>query len=220
MHPLTKQREWRLASLEVKNEGPNVRVIVKGSFPHFSGGYDYLISPDGNVVMHSEFTYSGDDLYAHETGIRFAVPRQCDLLEWDRRAEFSAYPPDHIGRPHGQAKPVAVHSTNLPPTWEWSADNSPLGTSDFRSTKRHINWATLRYPDAGAGLLFESNGSQNVRATVNADRIECVVTDWYGGTSGPGEWTEAYGSGKLIKNGQVLESTVKFRFVPPSKQGK
>jgi hypothetical protein len=138
------------------------------------------------------------------------------LLEWDRRAEFSFYPPDHIGRPHGQAKPVAIHATTLPPTWAWSADNSPLGTSDFRSTKRHIHWATLRYPDSGAGLLVQSDGLQNVRATLQGERIECVVTDWYGGTNGPGEWTESYGSGKLIQNGQVLKSTVKFRFLPPS----
>ena len=99
----------------------------------------------------------------------------------------------------------------------WSADNSPLGTPDFRSTKRHINWATLRYPDSGAGVLFQSNGSQNVRATVDGERIDCCVTDWYGGTNAPGEWSESYGSGKLIKNGQVLESKVKFRFLPPSK---
>ncbi|MFZ1933280.1 MAG: glycoside hydrolase family 2 TIM barrel-domain containing protein [Thermoguttaceae bacterium] len=216
MHPLPKLREWRLASLDAKSEGRDVRVIVKGSFPHFSGGYDYLISPDGEIVMHSAFTYSGEDFYAHETGIKFTVPRQCELLEWDRQAEFSVYPPDHIGRPHGKAKPVAPHSTNLPPTWAWSADNSLLGTPDFRSTKRHINWATLRYPDSGAGLLFQSNGSQNVRATVDGERIDCFITDWYGGTNAPGEWTESYGSGKLIKNGQLLESKVKFRFLPPS----
>ena len=111
---------------------------------------------------------------------------------------------------------MAPHSTNLPPTWAWSADNSLLGTPDFRSTKRHINWATLRYPDSGAGLLFQSNGSQNVRATVDGERIDCFITDWYGGTNAPGEWTESYGSGKLIKNGQLLESKVKFRFLPPS----
>jgi hypothetical protein len=218
MHPLAKLREWWLTSLDVKKEGTSVRAVIKGAYPNFTGGYDYVISPDGEIVVHSSFAYSGKDFHAREMGIKFTVPRQCELLEWDRQAEFSVYPPDHIGRSHGQAKSVANHSTNLPPTWEWSADNSPLGTSDFRSTKRHINWATLRYPDSGAGVLFESDGSQNIRTAVNGEQIDCFVTDWYGGTNSAGEWTESYGFGKLIKNGQVLESTVKFRFLPPSKQ--
>ena len=218
MHPLPGAKGWRLSSLEAKSEGPNVRVAVKGSYPNFAGGYEYVITPEGEMSIQSSFTYSGEDFHARETGIKFTLPRQCELLEWDRQAEFSVYPPDHIGRNHGQAGPVAQHSANLPPAWDWSADNSPLGTPDFRSTKRHINWATLRYPDEGAGVLFQSNGSQNVRATVEGERIECCVTDWYGGTNSPGEWTESYGVGKLIRNGQVLESKVTFRFLPPSKE--
>jgi hypothetical protein len=147
----------------------------------------------------------------------FIVPGACELLEWDRQAEFSVYPPDHIGRPHGQARPVADHGTKLPPTWAWSADNSPRGCADFRSTKRHINWATLRYPDSAAGVLFQSNGAQNLRASVYGERIVVFVTDWCGGTNSSVEWMENYGLGKLVKDGDVLESTVKFRFLPPAK---
>ena len=217
MHPLADLNGWRLTSFRVKPEGRDVRVVVKGRYPGFAGGYDYLISPDGKIVIHSAFTYSGEDFYAHETGIKFTLPRQCELLEWDRQAEFSVYPPDHIGRPHGQTRPVAMHATNLPPTWDWSADNSPLGCPDFRSTKRHVNWATLRYPDSGAGVLFQSNGSQHARASVEGERINFYVTDWYGGTNSPGEWLENYGRGRLVRNGQSLESTVTFRFLPPDK---
>ena len=220
MHPLPDMKGWKLSSLEVKPEGRNVRVVIKGRYPNFTGGYEYLITPDGEIAIHSSFTYSGDNFHAREPGIKFTVPRQCELLEWDRQAEFSVYPPDHIGRPHGQAKPVAPHAANWPPTWDWSADNSPLGPSDFRSTKRHINWATLRYPDSGAGVLFLSNGSQNVRATVDGERINFYITDWYGGTNSSGEWIENYGQGKLIKNGQLLESTVRFKFLPPEKRVK
>ncbi|MCC6124252.1 MAG: discoidin domain-containing protein [Pirellulales bacterium] len=215
MHPLPDGKGWRLGSLDVKPEGRNVRVVVKGRYPNFNGGYEYLITPEGEIAIRSSFTYEGEDFHARETGIKFSAPRQCELLEWDRQAEFSVYPPDHIGRPHGQAKPVTLHGANLPPTWAWSADNSPLGCPDFRATKRHIHWASLRYPDSGAGVLFLSNGSQNVRATVDGERIDCRITDWSGGTNSSGEWIENYGRGKLIKNGQALESTVKFRFLPP-----
>jgi len=218
MHPLTAMKDWRLTSLDIKPEGRGVRAVIKGRYPNFTGGFDYQISPEGEIVLQSSFTYSGDEFYARETGIEFTAPRQCELLEWDRQAEFSVYPPEHIGRPHGQAKPVTLHTASLPPTWEWSADNSPLGCADFRATKRHIHWATLRYPDAGTGVLFESNGLQNARAAVAGERIDIFITDWYGGTNSSGEWIENYGRGKLIKNGQVLESTVKFRFLPPVKQ--
>jgi hypothetical protein len=192
-------------------------VTIKGSYPSFAGQYDYLISPEGDIVIHSAFKYSGDDFYARETGTVFSLPHRCERLEWDRQAEFSVYPPDHIGRPHGEAKPVADHGSQVPPTWEWSADNSPIGCADFRSTKRHIHWATMTYPDSGAGLLILSNGSQNVRAAFNGDIISLYVTDWYGGTESSGEWVENYGRGKLIKNGDTLESTIRFRFLPPRK---
>jgi len=219
MHPLAGMNGWRLSFLKVVPEGRNVRVVIKGQYPSFAGGYDYLISPDGEIVVQSSFTYRGDDFHARETGIKFTVQRQCELLEWDRQAEFSVYPPDHIGRPHGQARPVVFHAMNQPPIWEWSADNSPLGCPDFRSTKRHVNWTTLRYPDSGRGILFELNGTRNTRATVDGERINLYVTDWYGGTNSSGEWIENYGRGRLIKNGQVLQSTVKFRFLPPNKRG-
>jgi beta-galactosidase len=215
MHPMGGMTGWQFDSLDVKQEGRDVRVVIKGRYPNFAGGYDYLITPEGEFAMKSSFTYQGDDFHAREFGIKFTVSRRCDELMWDRRAEFSVYPPDHIGRPHGVAKPVAQHSTSLPPTWPWSADNSPLGCPDFRSTKRHINWATLTYPDSNAGVLFLSNGSQNVRAAVDGERINVYITDWYGGTNSSGEWIENYGQGMHIKNGQVLESTVKFRFLPP-----
>jgi beta-galactosidase len=216
MNPAPALREWQLTGFDVKQEGRNVRVTVNGRYPNYTGAYQYLISPEGEIVLHSSFTYSGSDLHARETGIKFTVPRSCELLEWNRRAEFSVYPPDHIGRPHGQARSVVGHASGVPPTWPWSADNSPLGCSDFRSTKRHINWATVTYPDSGAGVLFRSNGEQNVRTIVDGERINVYVTDWYGGTQSSGEWAENYGFGNLIKNGQVIESTVKFRFLPPT----
>jgi beta-galactosidase len=215
--PIVSMFDWRFESLDVKPEDRNVRVTIKGSYPTFTGQYEYLISPEGEIAVHSTFKYSGEDFYARETGTVFALPRRCELLEWDRQAEFSVYPPDHIGRPHGQAKPVADHGSQLPPTWNWSADNSPIGCADFRSTKRHINWATTTYPDSGGGLLIQSNGSQNVRASFDGDMVSLVVTDWYGGTESSGEWVENYGRGKLIKNGDTIESTVRFRFLPPRK---
>jgi len=78
---------------------------------------------------------------AREVGLRFFVPKSAALLQWERRAESNVYPPDHIGRPLGSTRAHADHGSQLPPTWPWGQDNSPMGSNDFRSTKRNILWA-------------------------------------------------------------------------------
>ena len=88
-----------------------------------------------------------------------------------------------------------------------------MGCNDFRSTKRHINWASIGYPD-GPGALVISDGSQHARAIVETDRISLHISDWYGGTSaGLQEWVQNYGEGKLLKKGDTVESTVRLRIV-------
>ena len=88
-----------------------------------------------------------------------------------------------------------------------------MGCNDFRSTKRHIYWASISYP-SGPGVLINSDTTQHVRANVETDRISVHVNDWYGGeNSGLFCWTDNYGDGKLIKKGETIESTVRLRFV-------
>ena len=86
-----------------------------------------------------------------------------------------------------------------------------MGCNDFRSTKRHIYWASISYPD-GPGVWVTSDGSQHMRAMVEPDRIAVHINDWYGGTHcGLGEWTSNYGEGKAVVPGQTIESRVSVR---------
>lgn len=219
LRPVPDVLEWNLRDMDVQAEGANVRARLSGSYEDFDGACEVLITPAGEVTVHSKFAYTGEkDLSAREVGLRFSVPRSCDTVSWDRRAEWHVYPADHIGRPRGEARAFADHTDGAPPSWEWSADNTPMGTNDFRSTRRNINWAGISYPD-GLGVLISSDGSQNVRAIVETDRISVHVTDFYGG-SNVGRWRPSdlicfsanYGTGKLIKKGDVLESTVRLQF--------
>ena len=94
-----------------------------------------------------------------------------------------------------------------------------MGSNDFRSTKRHIYWAGIHYPD-GPGVAIVSDGSQHVRAAVDTDRISVNVNDWYGGTNvGWWEWVHNYGKGQLIHRGDRLKSKTVLRlaksFTPP-----
>lgn len=202
---------WQLQRLDISPEGSNVRIKISGSYEHFEGGYDLLVTPEGAITLHSSFKYTGEKIFVRELGLAWSVPLDCDLLRWQRRAEWSVYPSDHIGRPSGEVRAFAKHEDRLPPTWSWGADNSPMGCNDFRSTKRNIDWASISYP-AGPGVWVESTGSQHARATVESDRIAFHLSDWYGGThAGLWEWTSNYGEGKLLTPGDTLESAAYLR---------
>ncbi len=157
------------------------------------------------------------------SGLRFSVPRDCNVLDWDRRGEWNVYPPDHIGRPRGTARAFPQVAQTVPPTCPWSQDVSPMGSNDFRSAKRHIYWAAIHYPD-GPGVVVESNGRQHVRAMVQSDRTSVHVSDWYGGAgsaSGNGRSTTAKASRST--RATTLTSTVRLRLSPqavaPAKSG-
>ena len=97
-----------------------------------------LITPEGTLTVQSALQVHRDKLLAREIGLVLSMPRDCDCLRWQRRGEWSVYPEDHIGRPLGETRAFAPHPEQLPPTWPWALDNSPMGCNDFRSTKRHI----------------------------------------------------------------------------------
>lgn len=215
LSPLPNPLTWRLQKLEVQPRGGNVRVTLQGGYEHFEGLYDLLITPTGALAVQALFKYTGPKLLAREIGLACSVPKDCDLLRWQRQAEWSVYPDDHIGRPLGETRAFAPHGAQLPPTWPWAADNSPLGCNDFRSTKRHIEWASLSYPN-GPGVWVQSDGSQHVRAVVASDRICFHINDWYGGTHvGLGEWTSNYGEGQPLDPGQTIFSAVRLRLAQP-----
>lgn len=212
LSPLPLRLSWKLQAMDAKREGENVHVTIKGAYSLFEGSYDLLITPSGELTVAADFEYTGDDLWVRETGLRLSVPKSADLFGWQRRSEWSVYPPDHIGRPRGSARAVAEHGSDLPPEWPWAWDNAPMGTNDFRGTKRDILWAALQYP-GGPGVLVLSGGRQQARAAVETDRISLHINGWFGGTNaGWQEWEHNYGKGKLLKKGDRIQEAVRLRF--------
>ena len=212
LSPIPDRLLWKPGRLGVRRDGQDVVVEVEGSYPSFAGRYIYRVTPGGEVEAAGRFVYSGEDLRAKEVGLRFSVPRESDLLRWERKAEWRVYPPDHIGRPLGEARAFPEHGSALPPAWPWSEDSTPFGSNDFRSVKRHIHWASIGYP-AGPAVTVESDGRQSARAIVESDRISLHVLDWYGGTGVQAwEWVHNYGEGRLIKKGERIEVSARLRF--------
>lgn len=122
------------------------------------------------------------DLHAipRQIGIRFELPSRFTTLSRERDTQWTVYPDNHIGRPSGSATAHTADRDTTPvlrsePAWPWSLDDSPLGTSDFRSTKHSVRRASL-VSDNGRGLQLLSNGHHGSRCWLQDDRVHWLVT--------------------------------------------
>jgi hypothetical protein len=121
----------------------------------------------------------------------FYSPRSCDTLTWKRRAQWSVYPEDHVGRPEGTAKALPDPSLvgkagswmevayREKPAWSWFMDANALGTRDFRATRRNILRASLK-DSAGHGITILSDGAQHTRSFLDGNRVGLLVACYSG----------------------------------------
>ena len=192
---------WRLIKpLEIRAAGEDYEVIETGTYRDFAGELRFRVTPQGSLKVSYDFTYTGTDTRAREVGLQFGVPLWCDRLQWRRLGEWTVYPDDHIGRNDGVAMAHAPSPQTVPPTQPFALDDTPLGTNDFRSTKRHFVFALLEDKE-GYGIGIEAIGTQHVRASVAGDLIEVNVNDWFGGVAATawGEWWQNYGQGRELR---------------------
>ncbi len=106
----------------------------------------------------------------YELGWVFHLPKGTDRFSWDRKADWTWYPSNHIGRPDGQARPESARA-------ELTKVDQP-DAFDFNSTKFHCNWAALTN-DAGNGLCvqFAPDQRQDVRAGITEDGATTLTAD-------------------------------------------
>ena len=215
----TSPAGWQFQGAEVDSDGV---LNWKGAYgSEFAGGFRIKMDDAGDAVIDYSFTYSGPERCSREIGLEFELPLGFDCLDWDRRAEWSYYPADHIGRPRGVAHAhPGVPQTVPPGDRPFAADDHPWGCNDFRSTKRNAYTASLTSA-AGAGIEVISDGTQHVRATVGVDSILLKVLDYYGGSAtGINEYDGAYGAGRTLKPGDVVKGEIKLRLLPPGRQSR
>jgi beta-galactosidase/beta-glucuronidase len=130
-----------------------------------AAGHVHAELADGK--MSYEFTWSGEKSDIYELGWVFQAPKGIDGFSWDRKARWSWYPPEHIGRPTGTATP---HSARAELTKVDRAD-----AFDFNSTKFNCNWASLT-DAAGNGLctVFSPKERYDVRGGF-AENGDCTL---------------------------------------------
>jgi hypothetical protein len=199
--------------VEVSHDGSDIVVTADGKYREAEGKFEYRVTPAGELDVTYDFTYLGAAIHAREVGLRLGVPPWMDTLTWKRHGEWTAYPPDHIGRNQGSARAHSGISPATPPSNPYAEDDSPLGTNDFRSTKRNIQYASVT-SSSGSGLYIESTGEQHLRAAAEPDRIAVYLNDWFGGSAVHAEeWTRNYGTGRQVKPQDRLQGVLRLHLL-------
>ncbi len=202
---------WQMTRSEVKREGNGIMVLTQGAGKAVEGidgipvQFEIVIDPDGGIATHFRAeTKAGEH---PNLGVAYLLSDTFDRLSWKRKAPWSLYPDDHIGRPEG----VALRKPNHPmptyrqePTWPWSEDAGdyflwgksgfdPGATNDFRSLKANIWSATLSMQKGKARVRTEANADVAVRTSLQSGAVCFSIYNYWsypdltwGNYTGPG----------------------------------
>ena len=238
-------RDWKPTSVSSKHSADAVEIAVVGQYREAAGSYTIRIGGDGDATVSYRFTYTNvvpttstrgeqvqasfgvkpDKVTPRQIGIVFYTPRSCDILTWKRKAQWSVYPEDHVGRPEGVARALPDASLvrkagdwmevayREKPSWPWSMDANALGTRDFRATRRNILHASLK-DSSGNGITILSDGTHHTRSFLDGSRVGLLVA-WYSALgslflNGEGS-AEAAGLARMpFENGAEIKDTVRL----------
>ena len=151
-----------------------------------------------------------------EVGVTFTLPAEVDRLSWDRKALWTVYPEDHVGRGRGVAwRDPAVRGTDVWSNWPydlnwwslWEAqtperlESASGATNDFRASKEYIRTAEVLLAGKTVGVQALSEEHDAVR--LETERPGAPVTmiinnEWNYPTLGVGNWMKpaiAFGDG-------------------------
>lgn len=225
-------RNWQATEVTAKQTDEGVEIQVDGQYEEARGTYKMSINNIRQLRVSYNFTYQQepeptehmwndqpDPPHCRQIGIVFDLPKSFDTLNWQRKALWSVYPEDHIGRPQGQARAFRRRSrpsvkSHTEPHWPWKLDSNALGTNDFRSTKRNIIWASL-IDTNNHGILIRSDGEQSTRSYVEGDRIRLLVAEHSTGGRDGVSFGHLGEEQKPLEKGSVFEDSVRLELVGP-----
>ncbi len=191
--------------------GPWIK--VEGTYDEANITLTYRMDSVGRINIDYQFT-TKIDIDPRQIGLVLAIPREFELLSWNRIAQWSVYPDDHIGRPAGWAKPFAADNAHqfkfgVKPQWSWSSDQTTMGSNDFRATRENIIWAELAN-EANQGIHITSDGNHAVRAWVAQDKIDVLVASFFTGGGDMFFASHHQKERKPLKKGEIFKGTATF----------
>ena len=164
---------WTADNVTVEQGDDGVTVVANGTYTHATGRFVTRIDDTGEVTVSYDFNWTGDlsfNCFAWGYALQVAAP--LDTLVWERNAQWSHYPPEHIGRRAGvapaagdpQYQPAkAAYSGEGPKSWPWSQETVDGVTHDFRSSKLDYLAGGL-VAESGAGVLLSGDGTSHLHA--------------------------------------------------------
>ncbi len=140
------------------------------------------IFKNGEMITNYELTYKNSQTNPYQYGLLLQLPKGMDKLSWDRKPGRTIYPVTDISRWQGttmlNAKHVnGVEEWRVVPKGDWKDDAMDMGSSDFRSTKRHIYSASLSNNN-GVSVTALSNGEQYSRSWLQDQHIQWLISDF------------------------------------------
>lgn len=192
--------QWAGTSASVTTTDGKVTVSLKGRFGTIDTTIKVAVSPRGLLTTTYTITNPPSGQVS-DVGIRYVLADGTDTLSWQRDAQWTAYPDDHIGRASGTAtrsRATGADGYRTKPDWSWSQDTHSyflLGkdsaahwTNDFRSAKANVRVAKATAGAAGPGVQVESDGSDSVRL---APLEPALIDDASPDIVYTGSWTHA-----------------------------
>jgi hypothetical protein len=179
---------WWPTSIRHTTTSEAVIINLAGAYMARRGGGDVLgvefeIRIDGQGLITTGYTIHGQRQGVSELGIAYTLTSSIDRLTWDRKALWSVYPKDHIGRVQGMASrqadtPAEIYRSE--PKGPWSQDSKDFflygthdpggrGTNDFRSLKENIWHASCILEGTELRVRAESDGTDAVRVEILPD---------------------------------------------------
>ena len=155
--------EWWPDKFTARMEGNEAVIDVVGNYAIFRASFDLRIDGQGLITTKYSIdhvpgeppppTYSPWNATSvggySEVGVSFMLPNSASTISWRRKALWSVFPKNHIGRPEGTAR---------------------LGTDDGRAEKENIYEATVSVNGAGVTALSDGRDAVRVYADANPGR--------------------------------------------------
>ena len=187
--------EYWPQSSRVYVEGNEAVIDLDAIYSPISAAFQIRIDGQGLMTVHYTIKHTPDpppspksipwnhtDCGGYsEVGVKFTLPAAVDRLQWDRRALWTVYPEDHVGRGRGVAyRDPAVRGTdvwtNAPYDLNWWSiweretperiESPSQSTNDFRASKEYIRTAEVLLKGSPLGVQALSEEQDAVRLEV------------------------------------------------------
>lgn len=184
-------RDWWLTSLKTKSTPREAVIEISGNYLlsgnstwQATADVQFEVRIDAQGLITANFKVQDLPGNVDEIGVAYLLARETDQLSWNRKALWSVYPPDHIGRISGVANKIRQSGKEdeyrVTPSWPWGEDMKDFflfgrndsggrGTNDFRSQKQNIWFSSGIISRTGVRARAESDSTHAVRAEIQAD---------------------------------------------------